>query len=948
MSPAASAWRRLLEDPERAAQMFPSLAGALAQPMERRRLLKLMAASIAMGGLAGCDPAAPEAQLVPAVVAPPGIVPGIPNFYGTASIHNGTALGIVVKHEMGRPIKVEGNPHHPSSLGATDVFAQGLLLDFYDPDRSIGLQNRNQPSDFQALLTVLTAQRAALGETRGAGFRILTGTIASPSLGAAIDALLLRYPEARWYQWQPISRDAVRQGAMLAYGRAVDTLLHVDKADVILALDSDLLDSTPGHVRYAGEFATRRNPTRGAMNRLYAAEPTPTLTGAAADHRFIAGPQEMHAAVIALASGLLGGEVPSGVPRWVAPVVADLKSARGHALVHVGPDQPAETHALVHAMNDALNARGSTLDLIQATEHRPTDQTGEMRALQDDMLAGKVETLLIIDSNPVFAAPGFGDALKRVKLSLCTAPSLTETGAAATWYVPQAHDFETWGDGRAHDGTATVLQPQALPLYGGRSAIETLSLFAEASPASPLAAVQRAWRDRLPDADAWRSALARGIIDGTQSPTVDARLRADVARIRTPAPAAAPLTVLFRPDPHLSDGSKANNPWLQELPRPLTKLTWDNPLLISPARAKALGLESGDEGIVSIGATSLTLPVWIMPGQASDCAVALLGFGRRVVGEVGTGTGFDLYPLRAASAVAGATATLRKGTGRQALASTDHRNPLAGDSRDIVRRGTLTEFTANPKFLHVGNPIDLLYRRKPEGAVAWGMSVDLNACIGCNACVIACQAENNVPVVGKENVLREREMHWLRIDRYYDGHADNPDSYFQPMLCQHCEQAPCETVCPVGATVHDDEGLNVMVYNRCVGTRFCSNNCPYKVRRFNYSGYAADEHRPAIARNPDVTVRARGVMEKCTFCLQRIAEARIAHDRDGSKETVTTACQAACPTHAFTFGDLNDRESAVAARKQSPLDYVVLPDQATYPRVTYEAKIRNPNPAIVE
>lgn len=946
MSAPGSPWRRLLEDADSAAQMFPSLAGALAQPMERRHLLKLMAASLAMGGLTACDPGASETHLVPAVVAPPGIVPGVPNFYSTASIADGTALGIVVKHEMGRPIKVEGNPNHPSSLGATDAFAQALILDFYDPDRSTGIQRENQPSDTQALLTALSAQRIKLAQTRGAGFRLLTGTITSPTLGAAIDALQKRYPEMRWHQWEPISRDAVRKGALSAYGRPVDTLLHVDKADVILALDSDLLNASPGHVRYAREFTSRRNPTRGRMSRLYAAEPTPTLTGAAADHRFIVGPREMHAAVIALASGILGGGVPSDAPHWVMPVVSDLKGARGRALVHAGPDQPAETHVLVHAINAALDARGATLDLIEPIEHRSADQQDEMRTLQHDMHAGRVETLLIIDSNPAFDAPGFAEALGGVKFSLCTAPSLTETGQLATWYLPQAHLFEAWADARAHDGTVSILQPQALPLYGGQSAVETLSLFAEAAPVSPLAAIQRTWRDRLPDAPTWRRALAEGVVDGTQSATIDIPLRTDAAKAAPAAPDDRPLTVLFRPDPHLWDGRHANNAWLQELPRPLTKLIWDNPLLISPAQARQFDLRNGDNAILSSGEHSVTVPVWIMPGQAPDCAVALLGFGRRVVGEVGGGAGFDFYPSRAAMAAVGMTPTLRKGRGRQRLATTDHRDPLQGRSTEIVRRGVLSDFEHDPHFLHVGNPGDLLYRRKPSGSVAWAMAIDLNACIGCNACMVACQAENNVPVVGKENVLREREMHWLRIDRYYDGPADRPDSYFQPMLCQHCEQAPCEVVCPVGATMHDDEGLNVMVYNRCVGTRFCSNNCPYKVRRFNYSAFAEQERRPPIARNPDVSVRSRGVMEKCSFCLQRIAEARIAHDRDGAKEQVTTACQAACPTQAFTFGDMNDPESAVSKRKQSPLDYVVLADQATFPRVTYEARIRNPNPAI--
>jgi molybdopterin-containing oxidoreductase family iron-sulfur binding subunit len=410
-----------------------------------------------------------------------------------------------------------------------------------------------------------------------------------------------------------------------------------------------------------------------------------------------------------------------------------------------------------------------------------------------------------------------------------------------------------------------------------------------------------------------------------------------------PAPPEQPLTLLFRPDPHLWDGRHANNAWLQELPRPLTKLTWDNPLLLSPKQARKLVLRNGDLVGLAMGGASVTVPVWIMPGQAPDCAVALLGFGRRQVGAVGAGIGFDLYPLTGRSEAP----SLARAAGQVTLASTEHHNFVFNATDDIVKHATLAAFRGDPHVFGEREQDPLLYRWKPSGPAAWAMSIDLNACIGCNACVVACQAENNVPVVGKQQVIHEREMHWLRIDRTYEGDVDAPTSWFQPMLCMHCEQAPCEVVCPVGATVHDSEGLNVMVYNRCIGTRFCSNNCPYKVRRFNYFDFADAEHRAPEARNPDVTVRARGVMEKCTFCLQRIAQARIAADRENRPVgEVKTAYQAACPTRAFTFGNLADAHSDIVARKHGPLDYALLADQNTFPRVTYEASIRKPNPSI--
>ncbi len=927
-------WRRLIDDPEAAAAAFPGLAGLLRGRTERRDVLRLLVAGAALGGLAGCgDPGAGDGHLVPAVIAPPGIVPGIPNVYATAAVVDGSAIGIRVVHEMGRPIRIDGNPHHPSSLGATDAITQATLLDFYDQDRAVGIQRNGVPSDRPALLAMLAELRARLAETQGAGFRVLTGTVASPSRGAALDAVLARYKQARWHQWTPVSRDAVRQGAMLAYGRAVDVIPDLTKADHVLALDSDLLSGAPGHLRFARDFASRRNPTRGPMSRVRAVEPMPSLIGSAADHRVIAGPDALHAGIAALAAAVLHNTAPSEAPGWVAAALADLRGNPGRAFLHLGPDHPAALHALVHAINEALGGRGATYTLIASPEHRPIDQAASLAALIGDMQEGHVETLLVLDANPVFSAPGFAQAMRHVARTITLAPSFDETGAASSWFVPQTHDLESWGDARGHDGTASILQPQALPLYDGIDPLVLLGLLHQPAPQSAMAAVREQWRGRLADDDAWRDALAAGAVPESAQPAASVTLQSVSLPVLPPA---APLTVLFRPDPSLWDGRFANNPWLQELPRPFTKTGWDNPLLVPPGLARREKLANGDRVMLSIGARTLALPVWIMPGQAEDAVVAQFGNGRRIVGDVGADAGFDVFPLRDATG----EVKLRRIAGHVAIACTDHRNPEEGNSTDILRHATLAAFTANPAMFAKKPANDLLYRRRPPGAVAWGMSIDLNSCIGCNACVVACQAENNVPVVGKANVLREREMYWLRIDRYLDG-PEKQDAHFQPVLCMHCEQAPCESVCPVGATMHDQEGINVMVYNRCVGTRFCSNNCPYKVRRFNYSAFAKQETRPPIARNPDVSVRGRGVMEKCNFCLQRVAAARIAADRDGTPERVTTACQAACPTQAFTFGDLNDAASDVAVRKKSPLDYTLLAEEATFPRVTYEARIAN-------
>jgi MoCo/4Fe-4S cofactor protein with predicted Tat translocation signal len=968
-------WRSLeqaAEDPAflaHAAQEFPGLAAALAEPLGRRQVLRLMAASIALGGLAGCD-AKYGGNLIPAVTIPPNIIPALPNFYATAHVLDGYASGVVVKHVMGRPVKVDGNPEHPASLGAIDVYGQAQLLDFYDPDRSAEIMQGSSPAALANLDAVFSDQRAQLAAGHGAGLRILTGSVTSPTVIAQIEAVQRQYPEAQSIQWDPISRDAGRKAASLAYGRALDTIAHLDKADVLLSIDGDLLSSAPGRLRYARDFASRRNPSRTAsMSRVYAIEPTPTLIGSVADHRFIAGPADISRITLALAASILDNAPTTAEPGWLAPLVTDLKAARGRVLMHVGAAQPPELHALALQINEALGARGVTYDLIEPPAPQALLQADAMAALIADMHAGKVRHLLIVDSNPLYTSPrswGCAEALKRVPFSVTLARQYDETARATTWFVPHSHDWEAWSDARAYDGTVTVLQPQALPLYGGLSAHQVLGLYLAAPPMSTEESVRRIWAANLAghSTDGWSEALARGVIPGTASAASGARLRSDLrADFRTdlPSGAGAPatgapgttippitapgdrLTLLLRADPNLWDGRFANNPWLQELPRPLTKVVWDNPVLIAPALAARMQLTNGDCMRLSIDDASVVAPVWIMPGQAPDCITALLGSGRRAAGSVGDDVGVDFYPL---TGLTGAVA-LGKTRDRVALASTVHHDLLMETPSEILRHGTLAQFHADPHFAATAHSEPHLYRTVPAGPAAWGMSIDLNACIGCNACIVACQAENNISVVGKAQVLREREMHWLRIDRYFEGGVDAPESFFQPVLCMHCEEAPCENVCPVGATVHDAEGLNVMVYNRCVGTRFCSNNCPYKVRRFNFYGYARQQTRPAQSWNPDVTVRARGVMEKCTYCIQRIAEARIEADRDSRPVgEVRTACQNACPTQAFTFGNLADATSLVAERKRSSLNFAMLEGQGTRPRTTYEALVRNPNPAI--
>ncbi len=971
---------------ERLQREFPADAGSLTDPLARRQFLKVMGASLALAGAGACTKQPPE-QIVPYVRQPEEVIPGKPLFFATAIPLSGIGHPVLVESHLGRPTKIEGNPEHPASLGATDALTQAAILDLYDPDRAQAVRFRGDLRPWTQFLGAMQAALAAQRPRGGAGLRILTETVTSPSLVEQIELLLAELPQARWHQYEPAGRDMVRRGARLAFGRILDCHYRFDRADVVLALDADCLGSGPGHVRYARDFADRRRLVgdRRSMNRLYSVESCVTITGAKADHRLPlrAVDIETFARALALALGVPDAGAPETLPpdvdpRWVAAVAADLRAHAGRSVVVPGELQSPAVHALAHAMNLVLGNVGTTVVYTEPVEPHPVDQLASLAELVAEMDAGRVELLLILGGNPVYTAPAdleFGEALLKVGLSVHLSLHEDETSALCHWAIPEAHCLETWGDVRAYDGTVTIVQPLIAPLYGGRSAHEVLATLSARPDRTAHAIVKDYWRrafagqtrtswtlaDRdgrpFPDADRfWRTALHDGFIASTALPAVTPPPRQSLPPPRPAARAADrdQLELVLTPDPTVHDGRFANNGWLQELPKPITGLTWDNAALVSPALAEAHGLQNGDVVELAVGGRTLRAPVWIQPGQPARSVTLALGYGRRV-GRVAHGTGVDAYGLRTTAAPVFALGLTLSRTGeRTRLATTQEHFLMEG--RHLVRHGTLDEYLAHPGFVrelgHAPPRHLTLYPEHEYTGHRWAMAIDLTACTGCRACVVACQAENNIPVVGKDQVVRGREMHWLRVDTYFVGDLDRPEVYHQPVPCMQCENAPCEPVCPVGATAHSAEGLNDMVYNRCVGTRYCSNNCPYKVRRFNFLLYA-DFETPQLAlqRNPDVTVRSRGVMEKCTYCVQRINQVRIEAEkanrpiRDGE---IVTACEQVCPSRAIVFGDLHDPSSRVAQLKAEPRNYGLLEELNTRPRTTYLAALRNPNPALQE
>ncbi len=950
---------------------FPSQHPGL-DDVGRRDFLKLMGAGMALAGLSACTKQ-PVEKIVPYVKSPEQIVPGKPLFFATNLSLDGYATGILGESHMGRPTKIEGNPDHPASLGGTDAFAQAEILNLYDPERSRGVRFRGRPSTWDQYLAALQEALDQQTAVRGAGVRVLTGTVTSPSTADILHRFLDAYPEARWHQFDPVDRDNARAGARLAFGDPVHPVYDFTRADVVVSLDADFTAQGPGRVRYARDFMSRRPGVEGTdelpANRLYVLEPVPSPTGTVADHRIPASSPDIQriARALAVAVGARDDAVDTqGFDGWVKAMADDLKAHRGTGLVIAGDRQPPEVHALAHAVNHALSNADRTVRYLEPVEDRPEDQRAGLRELVQDMAEGKVSLLIMAGGNPVYNTPGglrFAEYLDRVDTRVHLSSHFDETSRLCHWHIPHAHALESWGDERAYDGTVTTRQPLIEPLYSGKSVAEFLHPLTGEGVKDGQAILKSYWEQAgIGDAftPAWRRALHDGLIPGTAAAPKNVRLqRIDLP----PLEERGGPQLLFRPDPAVYDGRYANNGWLQETPRPMTKLTWDNVVQVSPALAAERDLSNEDVVELTLQGRTVRGPVWVTPGLAPDTVVVTLGYGRKHGGQVALDVGFDTYAIQPADQP-------WEG-GAVEIASTGERYPLACTQlhhamertraphmrkRYLVRHTSAADFKKHPGFAqhppgeHIPGEEETLYKSPFDYSKGeqWGMVINLNACTGCSACMVACQAENNIPIVGKEQVRYGREMHWIRVDQYFEGSADDPAIHSQPVNCMHCENAPCEPVCPVGATVHSHDGLNQMVYNRCVGTRYCSNNCPYKVRRFNFFQYT-DEKTPQkkLMRNPDVTVRVRGVMEKCTYCVQRISAARIEAKKENRRVRdgeVKTACQQACPTRAIVFGDINDPDSAVTRRRASLLNYGLLADLGTRPRTTYFAKITNPNP----
>jgi molybdopterin-containing oxidoreductase family iron-sulfur binding subunit len=948
---------------------FPRQASEWLDPVSRRGFLKLMGASMALAGMTACT-RQPLESIVPYVRQPEDLVLGKPLYFATAIPLSGIAAPVLVKSNEGRPTKVEGNPEHPASLGAADIFAQAAVLSLYDPDRAQTLSYLGEARSWGAFLGALQGPLATQKALKGASLRLLTETVTSPTLASQLKALLAIYPQAKWHQWEPVNRDCARAGARAAFGEYVDTQYKLENADVILCLDADFLSAggLPGSLRYTRDFSERRKLEGAKLNRLYAVESTPSNTGAKSDHRLPMRSSEIEGFVRALAGqmGIAagGGSVSAAQSKFLAAVAKDLQSHRGRSVVIPGEGQPPTVHQLAHLLNHALGNVGATVIYTDPVEANPVDQAESLRELVGEMNAGKVDLLVILGGNPVFTVPAdlaFAAAMNKVELRVQLSPYEDETTEFCQWHIPESHALEAWSDTRAYDGTVSIVQPLIAPLYETKSAHEVLAAFGGQPGRSSYELVRAYWQAEHKGADFetfWRRSVHDGFVASTAFAAKPVALKS-TALPPAPPPGAG-TEIVFRPDPTIYDGRFANNGWLQELPKPILRTTWDNVALMSPATAQKMNIDPYPEARrpqdvveISYGGRKLNAPAWVVPGHPDDCVTLHFGYGRRRAGRTASGAGCNVYELRTSAAPHFALGASLARTGEQQMVACTQTHQLM-EGRHQVRVATLEEYEKDPDFAQkvVETPPAefTLYQPVKYDGYAWGMSIDLNSCVGCNACVVACQAENNSPVVGREQVIREREMHWIRLDTYFEGDAAGPRTYFQPVPCMHCENAPCEVVCPVGATNHSSEGLNDMVYNRCVGTRYCSNNCPYKVRRFNFFLYS-DYTTPSLEllHNPDVTVRSRGVMEKCSYCVQRINHARIQAEEQERKiqdGEIQTACQQACPAEAIVFGDINDRASRVAKRKAEPRNYGLLADLNTRPRTTYTALVRNPNPEL--
>lgn len=1073
-------WRSLdqLEDAPEFRQWvereFPAGASEFTDPVGRRHFMKIMGASFLLAGvgLTGCR--RPEEKIVPFSRLPEGYVHGVAQYYATAMPTLTGAIPLLVKSHEGRPTKVEGNAEHPDSGGGTDLHAQASILNLYDPDRAMRFAKNGETATREEALDFLGILSRKFRGNGGTGLALLVEPSTSPSRTRMLLNLQAALPQAKLYQYEPLNLDGAQRAAQQVFGLAVAPYYRYDAANVIVSLDCDFLGSEEDRHRSIRGFAKGRkqeNPT-DPMNRLYAVEGLLSLTGINADHRLRVATGAVGSVAAALAVAVLKGSgvsgaqalidslskiaLPTGVdPKWIQECANDLLKPenKGKGLVVVGHRQSAAVHALGLAINAALGNVGSTVvlrNVAKAIEGRLTD-------LAQALNAGSVDTLVILGGNPGYTAPAdlnWSATQRKAKTVLRLGYQEDESFAGVDWHLPSAHYLESWGDALSSDGTYVPVQPLIEPLFGGLTELEVLARLTGSSTVRPHDIVRETFRTYVKGAnleEGWKKFLHDGFLPGSSSAVSAPGVKWDgvasaASKVSVPAALGEQnLEVVFYRDYSVDDGRYNNNGWLQELPDPITKLTWDNAVLLSRKTAAALKVKDKDLVEVSVGNRRIQGPVLVQPGLADFTVGLALGYGREKSGRVGgrsaaNKVGFNAYVLRVSDsdtvAAGGKVTPVGK---RYDLSITQEHGSMEG--RPIIREANLEDAKKHADFArnfdldsphhsaHIqkepgsnGQLAERLYKTayveyddekakkgaKPAGPMMhsdvhqWGMSVDLSACVGCATCVVACQSENNIPIVGKEQISKNREMHWVRIDRYYSGAMeesapeliDDPQAVTQPMFCLHCENAPCESVCPVNATVHDEEGLNVMAYNRCVGTRYCSNNCPYKVRRFNFFDYnkrpleqlkgpyyktpildstdgewdvirwfksPEKGYRPEqewelmkLAKNPNVSVRMRGVMEKCTYCVQRIEEAKISQKvkarASGAVQVpdgaFKTACQQACPAEAIAFGNLLDPNSRVSKLKKNHRDYTVLGFLDTRPRTTYLAKVRNPNPAM--
>jgi Fe-S-cluster-containing dehydrogenase component/anaerobic selenocysteine-containing dehydrogenase len=990
----------------------------LAGGVSRRGFFGLMGASAALAGvsLSGCL-RKPREPIVPFAQRPEDLIPGKPRVYATAACVGGGVLGLLVESQDGRPTKIEGNPAHSMSLGAASAWAQAEVLNLYDPDRCRRPLRGGKESSWGVFGDFAGSHFGALRRSKGRGLALLIEHVPSPTLHRLLGDLRAQLPEARIYLHDVTCPRNSRAGAALVGTPRAQQLYGLDRTDVVLVLDSDLLGTEGDVVRNQRLLAARRRiiSPMGTLNRLYVVEPSLTTTGAAADNRLALRSSEVGELLEALAVQLLAGEpqlssaeerkppkarqalaafkareapkvqalrramrgdAAAHYGKWIPVLAAELRRNAGRSLIVVGERQPPLVHALALLLNESLDNIGYTLSLVEDTLAAPAETIDELAAA---IRAREVRTLVVLGGNPAYDTPadlGFDRLLAQVPERIHLSSHVDETSRLCTWQLPRSHFLEAWGDLRATDGTCSIVQPLIAPLFDSASELELLARLL-GSRASGYDLVRATWSARstpasLPTTSASAAAVASGelerqwrrwlhegvVIDSAPLPIKpklewEAVVRAWPRRPTAQASSPESLELVFNRDPSVLDGRYANNPWLQELPDPVTKLTWDNAACLSPRTAETLGVVSSELVEISCRGRTLRAAALVVPGTVDNNVMLALGYGRRAAGRVGTGVGFDAHRLRGASSAGFERgAQLKRSGGRHAQAITQEHASMEG--RPIVREGTIAQFHADPGFaakMVGGPPLRSLWTEDERAGQQWGMSIDLNTCIGCSACVVACQAENNIPTVGKQRIIERRMMHWMRVDRYFVGPREAPLVAFQPVACQHCENAPCEEVCPVAATAHSPEGLNDMAYNRCIGTRYCANNCPYKVRRFNFFQYNKGlDPLARMQKNPDVTMRFRGVMEKCTYCVQRIQEAKIKvhrEQRDAVPDgAIVPACAQTCPSQAIVFGDINDPESAVSKRKQHPGDYALLGQLNVKPRTTYKVKLRNPNPEL--